>query len=64
MPTGTVLLVTMILNESIALAMPLAVAFTYSRLASPVGPWGVPTAIKMIWEFLTELAKSVVKLKR
>ena len=37
-PTGTVLLVTMILNESSAFAMSLAVALTNSRLAWPVGP--------------------------
>jgi hypothetical protein len=63
-PTGTVLLVTMILRPFIALAMALAVARRYARFARPFRPWGVPTAMKTISDLLTAGVISVVKLKR
>jgi hypothetical protein len=62
-PIGTVDLLTMTRRRSQSSARPIerATASTAARFARPEGSGGVPTAMKMISDSLTEASRSVEK---
>ncbi len=63
-PTGTVLLMTMVFDPVRAAAMASPTAQTLARSAPPSAPCGVPTAMKTIWAAARPPARSVVKRNR
>ena len=63
-PTGTVLLMTMIFGPVRFLAISRPTAQTPRRSAPPSSPWGVPTAMKTISASAIPSARLVVNLRR